>query len=106
MHNRNEVKWNPFNSLINGNKTINEIEKNMKKISKPILSDDQLIEIGKNIIDSFTTKSKITIKYFEYGEFYNLTGIIEFFDKFNKYIILNKKKIYLNQIININFINF
>ena len=25
MHNRNSTKWNPFNSLINGNNLINEL---------------------------------------------------------------------------------
>lgn len=106
MHNRNEVKWNSFNSLINGNKTIKEVENNIKKISKPILSNEQLLEIGRIVFDSYTTKSKIKVKYYENGFFYNIEGIINFFDKFDKYIIILNKKIYLNQIININFINF
>lgn len=106
MHNRNEVKWNPFNSLMNGNKIINELASTQTKCAKPILSEDQLNEISKTLIESLTTKSKINIKYYENGNFYNLEGIINFFDKFNKYIIITNKKIYLNQIININFINF
>ena len=81
--------------------------KNTKdKHSKPTLSEDQLNEISKNLIDSLTTKSRINIKYYENGDFYKLEGIINYFDKFNHNIIINKKKIYLNQIININFINF
>lgn len=106
MHNRNEVKWNPFNSLMNGNKIINELASTKSKHSKPVLSEDQLNEISKTLIESFTTKSQINIKYYENGNTYNLKGIINFFDKFNKYIIITNKKIYLNQIININFINF
>jgi len=106
MHNRNKVKWNPFNSLINGTKIVNELDKNHQKFSKPTLSEDQLNEISKTLIESLTTKSKINVKYYENGNFYNLEGIIKFFDKFNKYIIITNKKIYLNQIININFINF
>ena len=106
MHNRNEIKWNPFNSLINGNKIIEELNDIKTKCEKPILSEDQLNEINKLLIDSFTTKSKINIQYYENGNFYNLEGIINYFNNFNNYIIISNKKIYLNQIINIKFVNF
>ena len=106
MLNRNEIKWNPFNALINGNKLINELNELKKQKPKPILSEDQLIEIGNKILESFTTKSKINIEYYEKGTFYHINGIINYLDKFNKYIIITNKKIYLNQRININFINF
>lgn len=106
MHNRNEVKWAPFNSLINGNHLIKEIEKENKKISKPILSEDQIEFINEKIFEASTTKALINIKYYQNGNIYILKGIINLLNKNNQYIIINNVKIFCNQIISIDFINF
>lgn len=106
MHNRNEVKWNPFNSLINGTKIITDLDKEHQKFSKPTLSEDQLNEISQKLINAITTKSLINIKYYENGEFYNLKGIINYFNKTNHYLKINHKIIYLSQIIDIKQITY
>ena len=106
MHNRNEVKWAPFNSLINGDKLIKELDKEHKKISKPILSEDQLETINKLIFEGLTTKSLITIKYYQNGNIYSKKGIISCLNKNNQYIVINNTKIFCNQIIELEFINF
>lgn len=106
MQSRNEIKWNPFNSLMNGTKIINDLDKNHQKCSKPILSEDQLAEISQKLIEALTTKSLINLKYYENGEFLNLEGIINCYDKQNNSIIINHKSIYFNQIIDIILINF
>lgn len=106
MLNRNSVKWNPFNALINGNKIIKELDNNNQKISKPNLSEDQLNDINKKMIDALTTKSLINLKYYEKGNLFYIDGIISYFDKTNNSIIINHKTIYLTQIIDIKFINF
>ena len=106
MHNRNEVKWAPFNSLIKGNHLIKEIEQENQKISKPILSEDQLLIISEKLFEAFTTKSLINIKYYKNGNIYLLKGIINFINKNDQYIMINNKKVFCNQIINIEFINF
>ena len=106
MQSRNEIKWNPFNSLMNGNKIINDLDHKHQKFSKPTLSEDQLTEISQKLIEALTTKSLINIKYYENGEFLNLEGIINYYDKQNNSIIINHKCIYFNQIINIILINF
>ena len=106
MHNRNEVKWAPFNSLINGNKLINELEKENKKLPKPILSEDQLNEISQKLIDAITTKSVIKVKYYQNGNIYLIKGIINYFNKQKNSIIINNKLVYLTQIIDIIEINY
>lgn len=106
MHNRNEVKWAPFNSIINGNHLIQELEKETKKIPKPILSDDQLEIINKKLFEAYTTKSLIIIKYYQNGNIYSIKGIMKFLNKSFKYISINNKNIYWSQIISIDFINF
>ena len=106
MHNRNEVKWNPFNSLINGTKIIKELNNEHQKISKPILSEDQLNEISQKLIEALTTKSLINIKYYENGEFHNLKGIINYFNKQKNSITINYNTIYLTQIIDITEITY
>ena len=106
MHNRNKVKWNPFNSLINGDQVAKELSKQTQKQAKPILSEDQLTEISKKLIDALTTKSLINIKYYENGVFFTLEGIAKFYNKNTNSIIINNKNIYLTQIIDINLVNF
>lgn len=106
MHNRNEVKWAPFNSLINGNKLIKELEQENTKVSKPILSEDQLEAINEKIFEATTTKSLINIKYYQKGNMYFEKGIINFLNRNNQYILINNLKIFCNQIISIEFINF
>lgn len=106
MHNRNEVKWAPFNSLINGNHLIKEIEEELKKASKPILSEDQLEYISEKLFEALTTQSLIKIKYYQNGNFYYLKGIINYLNKNSQYILINQQKIYINQIIDIEFIIF
>lgn len=99
-------KWAPFNSIMDGKIIINQIIKENNKISKPVLSDDQLNTLNNNIIESYNNKSLININYYSNGNIFNIKGIINFIDINNKYLIIKTKKIYFSQIINTEIINF
>ncbi len=99
-------KWTPFNSIMDGKIIINQIIKENNKISKPVLSDDQLNTLNNNIIESYNNKSLININYYSNGNIFNIKGIINFIDINNKYLIIKTKKIYFSQIINTEIINF
>ena len=99
-------KWAPFNSIMDGKIIINQILKENNKISKPILSDDQLNTLNNNIIESYNNKSLININYYSNGNIFNIKGIINFININNKYLIIKTKKIYFSQIINTEIINF
>lgn len=99
-------KWAPFNSIMDGKIIVNQIIKENNKISKPVLSDDQLNTLNNNIIESYNNKSLININYYSNGNIFNIKVIINFIDINNKYLIIKTKKIYFSQIINTEIINF
>jgi hypothetical protein len=102
MNNRENIKWAPFNSVINGNQVLNELANNKNKITKPILSEEQIEVLEHKIIDSYTESSEITISYFKNNYINEVNGIITKLDPINKKIVINNKIIlYFNNIINI-----
>ena len=50
MQDRGYIKWAPFNSLINDKDIFKEKEQIVKKVNKPILSEDQLSYINDKVI--------------------------------------------------------
>ena len=50
MNDRGIVKWAPFNSVINGNQLLDEINYERNRISKPVLSEEQIADLEENII--------------------------------------------------------
>jgi hypothetical protein len=102
MNNRENIKWAPFNSVINGNQVLNELANNKNKITKPILSEEQIELLDRKIINSYTESSEITISYFKNNYINEVNGIITKLDPINKKIVINNKIIlYFNNIINI-----
>lgn len=99
---RGMIKWQPFNSCFNPNDIIKDIKSNKNKIKYPALSDDQLIIIENKINEAYQVKEFIKIKYYYNGNIYNIKGIINNIDNFNKKIYLNNISIFFKQIIDIN----
>lgn len=96
------MKWAPFNAVINDKEVIRKLDLENKKIKKPILSDEQLENLEKLILESYTDESLIDLYYYK-NECENcITGIISKIDPVNKKIIINKTtNIYFSNIIKI-----
>ena len=100
MHDRGMIKWMPFNSVVNTKYIVNSIEKEKRKISKPILSDEQIAEIENNILESFINKVPISFKIYQAGYIYEFIDTVTNIDSSKKIIVLaNHKKIYFREII-------
>lgn len=102
MSDRKMVKWQPFNSLMNPNKVINEILYEKEKIKKPVLSTDQLVILDQKIIFAYESNIEVNIVYYKNGYLKNKTGIIKTIDRTNHKIIFNNNQyLYLDTIVDI-----
>lgn len=102
MNDRGMVKWAPFNSVINGKEVLEEIKFEKSKVTKPILSEEQIRELEEKIIETYSGNILISIYFYKNGCIDILSGRITKLDPVNKIIIIdNKAKIYFNNIINI-----
>lgn len=90
--------WAPFNSVMNGQNVLNHLTEEKNKVAKPILSDDQKIELENKIIEYYEQKDEITINYYESGYIKKLIGIITKIDPI-------KRKIYINNNLSLYFSN-
>lgn len=102
MNDRGIVKWAPFNSVINGNQLLDEINYERNRISKPILSEEQIADLEENIITAYSERSIINLYFYKNGCINIINGQITKLDPANKIIIINNKtRIYFNNIIDI-----
>ncbi len=107
MHDRGEIKWAPFNSIINGKYIVSEIENKKKRINKPMLSDEQINNIEKTILEALTNKVMVDLTFYKEGFLYHDKGIILKVDSSLKKIYLNNTHIlYFWDIINIKTISY
>ena len=96
---RNQIKWAPFNSVVNTKDVLKESTKN--KITMPSLSEEQKQTIEKKLINAFYENSNITIDYY-YNEMKNtLYGKIKKIDFIYHKIYFNNTILLFDQIINV-----
>lgn len=100
MNNRNEIKWAPFESLFQSKDVIQELVKKKSFHEKPILSEDELLELEKNVLFAYHTRSKIQIFYYYQGLTYQKTGIITAIDS-NKLFFQDHSSLYFEQILKV-----
>ncbi len=105
MNNPNDrgmIKWAPFSAVVNGNELLSEIKEEKSRISKPILSEEQINELESIILEAFASHSTIEIIYYKDNHAYKITGIITKIEPITKKITLNNQKnIFFNNIIRI-----
>lgn len=94
MHDRSNIKWAPFNSVINGNEVIKEIQEEKSRKEKPTLSEDQIEEIETTILEVFNNQSVVDVIFYKNNHFYKITGIITNVDTVQKKITINNKNSY------------
>lgn len=101
MNDRGMIKWQPFNSVISGKTIIESIQKEKSKLKKPIMSEEEINYLEKNIIDAYFMKENVNITYFQDGEILQVNGKIKKIDQIYKLVYLDYKKLLFSQIINI-----
>lgn len=102
MPSRNQIKWAPFNSVINTKKELNNLAKNKEKLEKPVLSEDQINYFNMLIMESLNNKIKLEFSIYFNGFINKKESIVKKIDSLNEIIYLeNKSKIFINSIINI-----
>lgn len=102
MHDRKMMKWMPFNSVIDSKYIIKSIEKEKSKINKPTLSEEQINNYEKIIIESMNNKICLEFTIYEGGFIKKIKGTIIKITPTNKKIYLNNNKyLYFSSIINV-----
>ena len=92
MPDRGIIKWAPFNSVINSEYLVKEIEHEKSKIIKPTLSEEQIYELEKIITESMINKINLEFKIYNSGYTYNIKGIVTKIDPSKQKIFLNTHK--------------
>lgn len=103
MIDRGIIKWQPFNSCMEPNKIIKSITNEKNRYTLPIFSEDQIEIINQKIIDAYNLQLIVNIKYYFNGKIYKTNGKIDYLNIQDKRIIINKKSLYIKQILNVDF---
>ena len=102
LHDRGMIKWMPFNSVINGTSVVNSIEKEKSKIPKPILSEEQTMNIENTILESMINEVPLVFKIYKGGFIKEINGIVINIDSIKQKIYLdNHKYLYFREIISV-----
>ena len=105
MKDRGMIKWRAFDSVISSTITLNKLVKERNIVAMPILSEEQLTVIEQSLKNAFYRGDKISIVYYKNGKFEKTAAIIKEIDSiYHKIILSNAKKIYFQQIVNVNYV--
>ncbi len=101
---RGIIKWQPFESLESSNQIIKSLILEKRKITKPILSEEEITEIEDKIVEAYYSKENITIYYYKNGLINSLKTKITKIDHVYKMIYLNNNlRLFFKQIVAVKF---
>ncbi len=99
---RGIIKWQPFESLTPTKQIIKSILLEKSKVTKPILSDEEIKCLEDKIIEAYYSSININIHYYTNGYIKVTKGKIKKIDQIYKMIYLdNNLKLLFNQILDI-----
>ncbi len=99
---RGIIKWRPFHSVTNTITMLDEENKKLSTRKMPVLSDDQISELERQIIFSFYSAKEISINYYKDGLIYTKNDYIKKIDSIMHTITLaDNTTLFFNQIIKI-----
>lgn len=101
MQDRGYIKWAPFDSVISSKRVINDLMIQKRKISKPILSQDQIDYLNNKIFEAYTNHIKVNLLIYKNENIIKLIGYVNNINVSKKYITFNKTHIFFNQILKI-----
>ncbi|MCI8575904.1 MAG: YolD-like family protein [Bacilli bacterium] len=69
MRDRGMIKWQPFDSLTSSKQMVQHIMNEKNKVSKPVLSQEQMQEIEERICEGFHSQIPLRIIYYFKGRY-------------------------------------
>ena len=97
---RGMMKWNAFHSVLSEDEVNSSILTN-DTVEKPELSEDQIEELERLIIEAFNNKKEIRLTTYKNGKLIEEVGLITKLDPLHKAIYLNKKMVLFSDILKI-----
>lgn len=97
MRNR-KGKWQPFDALTGYHEALEKVVLQKNKQARPVLASEYFEELNEKLYEALASKKEVSIKYYDDGYIYKVSGIISKVDTVYKMIIINNKKIPLNYI--------
>ena len=102
MSNKNAARYLPFDALKGLKESINLVNEEKNKVQMPQLSEDQVYNMDVTMMRCYGNKSIVQIEYIVNGIKKNECGVIENIDLIDRALIIHpKKKIYINNIVDI-----
>lgn len=89
---RGIIKWAPFDSLVGYHSMLQEMKARLKKRTKPILSEDDLETLNRNLQNAYEHNLEIECRYYKKGYFITTFATIVRLDFVYKRIILSTKE--------------
>ena len=100
MSDRGMKKWAPFSSLIEQATCLEEMKYQRNKISKPVLTEDQIEKIN-YVLQSYKKGQIVKIKFFHDGYLYETNTTIKRIDLENRILVLENGKLEFINLIDI-----
>lgn len=99
---REQVKWMPFNSVVDGNIIKNELMEQRKVFIPPEFDEEVILNNEIKLKKALATKSTVNITYYVNNKTLNITNTIIKLDSIKKEIVLaNHQTISFYQIIKV-----
>ena len=92
MIDRGFIKWQPFNSVISNKTVLTNLTKS-KNIIKPILSNEQIEELNKLILEAYYGQNKIEIYFYEHNKINSIKTVIKKIEPNSNILELENHKI-------------
>lgn len=98
MSDRGMKKWAPYKSLVEHDPAINKMKEDKKKISKPLISNEEAEEINE-ILETYNGEP-IIITIYKNGELIDIETSLKRIDPYeHKLILPNRKSISMKDIV-------
>lgn len=102
LRDRGMVKWAPYKFLPEQEDYLEKMEEEKNKVDKPLLSDDELIELDTKL-STYNRGDPISIEYYDYGFIKTVDDYLDYIDAINKRIVLkNRMSIPVSNVLSLN----
>ncbi|MGM9834570.1 MAG: YolD-like family protein [Bacilli bacterium] len=102
MSDRGMIKWQPFSAVTPSNKMVNDVLKEKSKVKMPDLSEEQIMEMEKLVVESYTNGENILLTIFHNGYIFKKKSIVSNINTItSKITFCDGSFIYFRQILNI-----
>jgi hypothetical protein len=89
---RGIIKWAPFDSLVGYHSMLQEMKHRLKRRAKPILSEDDLDTLNRNVQNAYENHLEIECRYYKKGYFITTCATIIRLDFVDRRITLSTKE--------------